>query len=127
MSAIFRFAKLFLINAVDTAVRDNRSNNKTPETEVPAEKKHADAVPAASSRGIGLCVGKGKKDEEDKKEQEEKDEKAKEEDIDRVANILARRWYWRTIAIASFTIGAGCLFFAMNMSEPKYRRRYSRK
>ena len=51
----------------------------------------------------------------------------KEEDVDRMAKILARQWYWRGIAIASFLVGAGCLFLSMNMKEPtRNRRRFSR-
>lgn len=50
-----------------------------------------------------------------------------EEDVDRMAKILARQWYWRGIAIASFLVGAGCVFLSINMKEPtRYRRRFSR-
>ena len=51
----------------------------------------------------------------------------KEEDVDRMAKILARQWYWRGIAIASFLVGAGCLFLSMNLKEQtRHRRRFSR-
>ena len=52
---------------------------------------------------------------------------SQEEDVDRMAKILARQWYWRGIALASFLVGAGCLFLSMNMREQtRYRRRFSR-
>ncbi|KAI2494334.1 histidine acid phosphatase [Fragilaria crotonensis] len=52
---------------------------------------------------------------------------SQEEDVDRMAKILARQWYWRGIALASFLVGAGCLFLSMNMKEQtRYRRRFSR-
>ncbi len=53
--------------------------------------------------------------------------RSQEEDVDRMAKILARQWYWRGIALASFLVGAGCLFLSMNMREQtRYRRRFSR-
>jgi hypothetical protein len=50
-----------------------------------------------------------------------------DQDVDRMAKILARQWYWRAIAMASFLVGAGCLFLSMNIKEQsRHRRRFSR-
>jgi hypothetical protein len=50
-----------------------------------------------------------------------------DKDVDRMAKILARQWYWRGLAIGSVILGAGCLFLSMNLKDKtRYRRRFSR-
>jgi hypothetical protein len=48
-----------------------------------------------------------------------------DEDLDRMAKVLARQWYWRGIAVLSFLAGVGCLYFSMSLREKQqYRRQF---
>jgi hypothetical protein len=49
-----------------------------------------------------------------------------DERIERLARILARKYFWRSIAAFSFVLGAGCLVLAMNVRD-NTRRRWPRR
>jgi len=55
----------------------------------------------------------------------ESDDREPDEKSDRVAKIVARKYFWSTVAIGSFVMGVGCLFMALNLSQDSRQRRWS--
>lgn len=64
-------------------------------------------------------------DEDEKEPEKEEDE---EERIERMARLLARQYFWKSIAVVSLFMGIGCLFLSSNIRDsPRYGRRPTRR
>lgn len=113
---------------------------KTAELPIPKESMTTPMttknVEAASETAIGLEATKKVSDTKEEllrkshklslvEEEEKEDEDAR---VERLARSLARKYFWRTIGVFSFVIGAGCLVLSMNVrTDPYSRRRWSRR
>jgi hypothetical protein len=103
------------------------------EPDIPKESMTTPLIHASSEAAINE---EAKKKVSDAKEElprkshrlslvEEEDEDAR---VERLARSLARKYFWRTIGVFTFVIGAGCLVLSMNVrSDPYSRRRWSRR
>lgn len=71
--------------------------------------------PATTTKSRPLYIVR----EEDGDGEENEDER-----VERLARVLARRYFWRAVGVVSFFLGAGCLVFALNV-QTQARRRWS--
>ena len=83
----------------------------TPEVKV-VEPAVKDAVDSEELTSNDRSVG-NESDDSDKERSE------------RIAKIVARKYFWSTVAIGSFVLGVGCLFMALNLSRDSRQRRWS--
>ena len=52
----------------------------------------------------------------------------RDEDVDKMARILARRYYWRAISAGCLVIGSGLLFLSMNLRDTsRQERKWTRR
>jgi len=59
--------------------------------------------------------------EEKEEEEEEEEEEDEEERIERMARLLARQYFWKSMAVVSFVLGIGCLFMSSNVQGRQQR------
>jgi hypothetical protein len=113
--------------ALSASTKDEDKSKKGEKKEDKSKKKED------KSKKISKSM-KNAKAEEKSRDAGKKDTKlvvakteGEDKDVDRMAKILARQWYWRGLAIGSVILGAGCLFLSMNLKDKtRYRRRFSR-
>jgi ribosomal protein L20A (L18A) len=101
-----------------TTPRTTKKVEATSETEISedAKKKVGDAKEGLPRKSHTLSLVE---------EEDEEDEDAR---VQRLARSLARKYFWRTIGVFSFVIGAGCLVLSMNVrTDPYSRRRWTRR
>jgi hypothetical protein len=142
---------LLTLSKVDTAVHDNLSKKKkkskgekatgnVPPQEPPVNRDSPSTDPVNTCTVAGTATGPPSEPQVNKDlplaavsdskgdDAGAKEMKDDEEDVDRMAKIVARQWYWRGIAVASFLVGAGCLFLSINLKDQtRHRRRFTRK
>ena len=92
----------------NSPTKDSQGDVATERAVVVAAKGEETKVPAGEEPGSG---------------------EGNDDDVDEMARILARRYYWRAISAGCLVIGSGLLFLSMNLRESngRYSRRWSRR
>jgi inositol hexakisphosphate/diphosphoinositol-pentakisphosphate kinase len=118
--------KMEQIDSLEMPVVDLGPPSPVVEEDPPAEasSNDTDPVPAMSKKERSFTTVDSSDTIPTANKREIDDDE--DERIERLARILARKYFWRSIAALSFVVGAGCLVLSMNVRD-NTRRRWSRR
>ena len=113
-------------NILDVA--DNNKDEHVDISEGPSEAKDDDTMVHGSSTVKVSSRARGSFDIDNVEANEDIYDYDDDEDrVEKMAKVLARQYFWTSVAAVSFVLGIGCIFLSKSIQEDFKTRRWSRR